>query len=251
MVTLNPPFIELGYYLLNSLDADSLELAYRALIQHGISFGGAMKIARGQGIRSQPFAFKTDYLTSWENQISELELIGALDSPDVKVVEILCKDAMDGELVPMILTYNGSSQPTRTHSLSVQTDGTIFSCIDPADRVNVQIQRGEYYYRLFLSITKLLQPLYSSITIEYPLESLDDLKTDPRSMAFCNFFVNSGLIGSRKTMTIAQEMSSAYVESLRGGVYYSVQFPFNPAGIHLDSELALQKSVSVATIIGN
>jgi hypothetical protein len=93
--------------------------------------------------------------------------------------------------------------------------------------------------------------LYGAILVEYTLESPDELRRDPRSLAFRDFYL------SRRRLPLALVRSllalvpdGAYVRELECGVYISMSSEFNPEGGHVESELAQNTSTQIARAIG-
>ncbi len=109
---------------------------------------------------------------------------------------------------------------------------------------------GKKAYDRFVDIADSIECEYAAILVEYSLEGPDELRRDPRSLAFRNFFVSRELGQSALDEIIHASGEDAYVEELKSGVYVSMSAEFNPAGQSVDPLDAEERSMKVAKIVG-
>ncbi len=110
---------------------------------------------------------------------------------------------------------------------------------------------GREIYAAFVGIAESIECLYGAILVEYTLEDPEELRRDPRSYAFRDFYLSR----SRLPLTLVPRLLAlvppgAYVRELDHGVYISMSWEFNPEHRSVESELALHTSTSIAYAIG-
>ena len=75
---------------------------------------------------------------------------------------------------------------------------------------------------------------------------------DPRSLAFCNFFVKESMFDSVALKdALGEAGDDAYVETTETGIYVSMAPEFNPQGRGLDSLEAQYRSARIGLILAN
>ena len=110
---------------------------------------------------------------------------------------------------------------------------------------------GREIYTAFVGIAESIDCLYGAILVEYTLEDPEELRRDPRSYAFRDFYLSR----SRLPLTLVPRLLAlvppgAYVRELDHGVYVSMSWEFDPEHRSVERELALHTSTSIAYAIG-
>ena len=95
----------------------------------------------------------------------------------------------------------------------------------------------------------MARPSYGAITGEYTLETPMELRADPRSLAFSDFYVDAEFVGARNLKAIREIYDGAFVSDRLHGVYVSCSWDLNPEGRDVDYEVASARGGQVARII--
>ena len=136
------------------------------------------------------------------------------------------------------------------HPLTILTEGSAFSYPGPYRGVTAKSRRlGKKIYERFIALVTALQPAYAAITVEYSLECPTDLRYDPRSAAFRDFFVSMAYVGESDLRQIKKISKDAYMEAVGDGLYVSCFAPFNPLSKELRNEIADANSGDIAKVI--
>jgi hypothetical protein len=101
----------------------------------------------------------------------------------------------------------------------------------------------------FLKLVRTVGPSYGAIGVEMALECPTDLRLDPRTYAFQDFFVSERFVGQPALARIASWAAATYVEPVEDGLYVSCTPEFNPLGKSTDGEQAASLSARVGALI--
>lgn len=93
-------------------------------------------------------------------------------------------------------------------------------------------KRGIRISQKFRRLCSRLAPTYAAITVEYPLETPEQLLQDASSYAFRNFYLGFADFSPRTVKAVRALLSDAYVEEMDAGVYFSSYSAFNEAGVN-------------------
>ncbi len=241
--------MELGFYFADMPDGNAFGAVCAALTRQGAVLGKRAFVHNGHAVATQPFASIHD-MPLEEVAFSPSDMQSLMADSDTRLVQIALDDVFgDYEIpTPALLTYSSISDEASQqdhHPISVWLSGIAF---DPIPELEAERQAlGERVYALFTQLARALSPTYAAITFEYALECLTDLKRDPRSLAFRNFYVANDLLGDNQAALIGL-YTGAYIEPLPDGVYISCTAEFNPGGKHIPFE---KGSKTVRLIIAN
>jgi hypothetical protein len=95
-------------------------------------------------------------------------------------------------------------------------------------------QKGLAAYKRFLYLCEGVRPTYAAITVEWELESPQELNEDPRSYAFQDFLLGSDL--SKEVHSQAESLyKGAFIQKVSAGTYISTCRSFNPRRIAIPS----------------
>jgi hypothetical protein len=102
-----------------------------------------------------------------------------------------------------------------------------------------------------VAVADALPSPYGAILVEYSLEEPHELVSDPRSLAFRDFFLSSEFFSAKAIAEIRRIAGSrAYVEQRPRGVYISMSAEFNPDGKNVSPD-ALERSARISVVVGN
>lgn len=253
MKRLEPPLLGLSFYFANVSEADAFSLLVMALLHLGAKFTGQASVHRGAGVRNRPFASITDEPIPEQVTLDASAMAKVLTDPDIRVIEVY----MDGAIgiardAAEIVTYVSiSPEATRTdrHPLAILTEGWLFEGTFPKKYPKQARKAGRQAYKRFCSLIDSENPAYAAITREISLECPTDLRRDPRSYAFLDFFVSRKFLGASNLTKVKNIFQGAYIEEVGDGLYISCTKEFNPEGISLDPEDAAWHSLQVAKLV--
>lgn len=135
-------------------------------------------------------------------------------------------------------------------SVVVRTEGVDF-CGPWRDDTHRLQESGRRVYEAFIHVAESIDCLYGAILVEYSLESPEELRHDPRTLAFQNFYLSrSRLPATLMSRLLAFVPPEAYVREFDHGVYVSMSREFNPLGRGIASELAQNTSTQIGHAIG-
>ncbi|MEM7130408.1 MAG: hypothetical protein AAF702_29050 [Chloroflexota bacterium] len=255
--------LQLSFYLPNQTPEIALNMLVKALLECGANFSG---IARGCTLNMEESGYfipKARIYREKQLHVSNFqELQSWLDSEEIRVLEVLMTNASDttkDECV--IVTYGSISDQAARHdtpTVSVLSMGDIFSLarlpISDSKKYAIKAkQAGKRTYIRLKSIIEIINPAYGSITIEWPLEVPADLKNDPRSLAFRDFYISESFMGANTVTLLRNLFKGAYIEEMSHGLYISCTREFNPEGIEVDKKVSPWNTLStqVGKIIAN
>jgi hypothetical protein len=135
-------------------------------------------------------------------------------------------------------------------SVVVRTEGNDFCGPRRANASRLEAL-GRQVYEGFLGIAGSIDCLYGAILVEYTLEDPQELRRDPRSLAFRNFYLSRArLPRTLVPRLLALVPPEAYVRELDHGVYVSMSREFNPEDRGIESERGQYISTDIARAIG-
>lgn len=245
-----PPYLELSFYFAERDEAKSFYGLVEMLARLGATFAGGGIAHRGQSIRNQPFSSIHDLPQEPVALYSLADVTQCLRQPDVRLVQVFMEGASGvAPKLSEIVGYESISEEAARqdhHPVAIWTEGTLFSGPAGEEFDAATKEVGFRLYERFRRLVEGLRPSYATITLEYDLECPADLKRDPRSLAFRDFYISGEYIGADALKTIATLFREAYIETLAEGLYVSCTAEFNPAHRGLDNEYAQRQSVEVA-----
>jgi hypothetical protein len=110
---------------------------------------------------------------------------------------------------------------------------------------------GRRAYQRFVEVADTIPCVYGAILVEYSLEEPHELRADPRSLAFRNFFLSRERLGERAVdEAIRLAGDEAYIEERKAGVYISMAAEFNPKGHGQPWSEAAERSVRISAVVG-
>jgi hypothetical protein len=110
---------------------------------------------------------------------------------------------------------------------------------------------GRMVYRRFVEVADAIPCVYGAILVEYSLEEPEELRQDPRSLAFRDFFLSRERLENKAIEeAIRLAGDEAYVERRASGVYISMTAEFNPDGRSIPSPESQWISARISAVIG-
>jgi hypothetical protein len=249
----NPPFLEFGFYFGVTPERDALTQLVKVLLQGGAKFGGTASVHRGKGVRDELFASIHDLELETVSVSNSADMGLLLADPNIRLIQVDMEGAsgMTRELIEPVGYQSISSTAAHIdrHPLAVRTEAAPFSGPPSQPAGSGAKEAGKQAYLRFRFLVAELRPAYSAITIEYALECPADLRSDPRSLAFRDFYVSEQFIGADKLRVVENLFEGAFQERIGDGLYVSSSDVFNPMGVGKDAEESAWQSVEVAKLI--
>lgn len=235
--------LQLSFYLPNQTSEVALRTLIEALLQSGAKFSGIARGCRVDTKEGKPFVPLARIYRNIEVEIRTLqELQFWLMSDNFYLLEVLMTNFNDLEKDEcVVVTYEGISEQAAqydTPAVTILSTGNIFSLarnsLSDSKKYNEKARKaGKKTYEQFKDIIEVLKPAYGSIAIEWSLESPADLRLDPRSLAFRNFYVSYS-VGIDLINQLRQLFDAAYIEDLSSGIYISCTSEFNPKRLQIN-----------------
>jgi hypothetical protein len=253
-----PPFVELNFYIADRPEQESFVQLLTTLVGLGATFTGEAYAHRAEGIRDIPFADVHELPLERVSVHDDLALTNYVADPDIRLVQVYMHNATGSQPdIAEIVTYQSISEAATRHDrhpFSIWTSGDWTEWENYTGALRKQVaqraqQAGRQIYHQFLSLLAALRPAYAAITVEGALECPTDLRQDPRSLAFQDFFMSGSYLGADNLQRIQKLFPSAYHEVVGDGIYISCYKGFNPEGKQIDADDAGWLSVEVAKLI--
>lgn len=249
MRELDPPFLELGFYFADLMDADAYAKVARVLLARGSRFLAA-EGWRGPGRRSRPFRSIRDEVSEpLDLRVDQLE--AALTDPDLLMLELSFDRILGISKAPERLEYfsvfSEEAALLDRHPVAILAEGEPFSGPHNPERGR---KPGRRTYEVFRELVVALSPSYASITVEAPVKCPTDLHRDPRSHTFIDFYLSESFAGHSTLASVTRLFEGAYQEHIADGMYISTYKYMNPQGIGLDPDRRSHLATDVGKLIG-
>jgi len=246
-----PPFLEIGFYHHELAETNAFARLVSASVELGAKYGGEGRAHLGKDINGKPFADTHEELLETLTITNADEFSSYLNASDVRLVQVYMENVTTlSDNATEIITYLSISPDAMRldhHPIAIWAGGELLS--GKGSKRGTMI--GHRVCRRFLQLVELLKPDYASITIEYGLECPVDLRHDPRSHAFTDFFISGDYMGIDNLSTVHDIFRGAYIQSLANGLYVSCTRNFNPQGIALEWTDATRRSGTLAKLIAS
>jgi len=227
MLPLDPPFLELAYYVGSSNAQEQGVRAAEAMAQVGARFTGKVDIANGDTV----------------SKLS-LDALGSIRTQAAGVLRRIYLDNATG------MTKKTELIEINRGVILLRTEGEEFCGPNRARRAQLY-RLGTRAYRCFKVLALAIESYYGALCGEYSLEEPPDLKRDPRSLAFRNFFISRAAFG-RGAIEAVQDIvgTDVYVEEFDDrGLYVSMSPEFNPDHRAVETIEAQHRSIRVAELL--
>ena len=259
MKPINGPFLEYGFYSHTTED----RVLFTDLIQILLSMGAHLV---GDGyvfqIKDDESGLFTDrHLRNLQRipmtTASDLETY--LTDPNLRVVSVEMSGASDTTRdVAECITYlrtSAAASNYRRNPVALQTNGEYFCNFDAEPLVATKrfVQRantlGLRAYARFIAIVKQIMPSYATLSVERSLKCPMDLKETGDAYLFHDFYVSTAFVGERSMDKLRKKYSSAYIEAINDGYYFSCTRILNPSRTQKETTIQYDNSLMVSEII--
>ncbi len=225
---LDPPFLELAFYVGATAAAEQALDAAEVLLQSGGRFMEDVEVVESnQNVRLK---------------CRDLEEAKGLVKTKTYLRRLYIGDATGITSKNEILEVNRGI-------VLLRTEGEVFC--GEARRLNPEFKKaGQKAYEAFKRLACGLKAAYGALCLEYTLEEPTELRRDPRSLAFQDFFVSRTWLGDDVVNAVKRTIGDrGYIESVGDGIYASTSHEYNPRCRRVPPLEAQEKSVQVARLI--
>lgn len=226
-MTLDPPYLELAFFV-GPLGAP--EQAVRAA-----------ETLTGLGAR---FVGRVDVVEAGTPASMHREELGSL------------RTLRDGVALRRLYLENAIGISSKTELIEVsggvvvvRTEGEEFCGPNRTQEARL-FELGSKAYARFKALAVSIECYYGALCGEYSLEEPGELKRDPRSLAFRDFFVSGAMLGGVPEAVREAAGIGVFTEELGDrGLYVSMSPEFNPEHRALDPIEAQDRSVRIAGVL--
>ncbi len=155
---------------------------------------------------------------------------------------------------PSLLGVPGREEELRTKMdgsvVVVRTEGEEFCGPDWASKPGT-VTLARRLAAAFVRVAESIDCAYGAILVEYSLEGPEQLREDPRSYAFRNFYLSrQRLPADLVERVLALVPKEAYVRELQRGLYVSMSGEFNPDGRGVENDIVYKVMTPIGRAIG-
>ena len=243
----DPPFIEIGLYF-SELDSRS---ALEKVAWHFVENLGALP-KRVFLSKDRPVLGRN--VETHEKKLARgSDLFIAMREHAGPVHKLVLEKA--SKVIPNVREYISSVPISEKavrfdkNPVAIQIEGVAFS--RPASgKIPASAKKiGNKVNRFFKEVVASLSPSYGSITVEYGLECPRDLKSDPRSLAFRDFYIAESFIGAEGIRSICKQFPGVHHCAAHNGQFTFSSGLFSPIPLDSSSIDGYELSQVVAEII--
>ena len=233
---IEPPWVELGFYKQGTKSIDLLCSVAKAL--------GDEKVPFHEWYLS--YADKQDKDTAtFADAQSGIDWIYSHSG------EFFASVSMESWLVPVrngvekLSCFDYTDTPINRKIVRLVTTGEDYTTGGDPQRGQ---KRGIRISQKFKGLCSRLAPTYAAITVEYPLETPEQLLQGTGTHAFQDFYLGFADVSPRTVKAIRALLSDSYVEELETGLYFSSSWAFNEAGVNVKGSASWNASKVAALL---
>lgn len=252
--TPEPPYLELSFYSRRQNESETLLRIVESSLAKGAQLEGKVYVHHGNGLRDKAFASITDQVLVPLPLSSATQLKDYMSDPDLRVVQITLTGLFSENELNLATRVSISQQASvhDHHPLAIWLHDLVWHGLPEGSLDEEEVAKaGAAVYQRFKEFVLELQPSYAAITVEYSLECPFDLKYDPRTYAFKDFYVSAAYLRSEHMDVLREVFRKAYLEELEQGLYVSTTRYFNPDYVSVDTSQVLANSSRIGGLLGS
>lgn len=224
----DPPFLELGFHFDRVSGRDAFQKLSITVIE------GLGAIPKEVTFRNcdKRVLLRANEATCSTQRVSSLEDVRRLFEDEKRLavklaVEKGTRIVPDAREFFTILPVNSSDPGDCGNSVAIWIEGANFSVPSVQDGIPSKTRSvGLKTRSVFVDLVRRLNPTYAAITFDYGLESPCDLRDDPRTYAFRDFYLQSEQFGVKAFQEMKSRFPNADYEDLGCGVIVTTTKPF-------------------------
>lgn len=247
--------VELDFYFGNRDRVESYRRVVKYCIDNGGRFAGEILASEGSGIRQRRYAgLYSDPVRVIKMNADELER--RFVDYDIDIVKVTVWSAIGiTKKVPEIVTYGCISEEASVcdnPSIAIVGEGWQFST--PGYERQAE-KMGKRCYQKFVAMCEALDPDYAAILNEDSLSCKYDLIHrwggcgGGGERCFFDFFISKNAHSANVISEIECLYNDVYTERFCKGLFVSTSSVYNPRGVEIGWEMALERSAKVARML--
>jgi len=244
------PFLEISFYFSNEDGNSSLEKLTAYLLGRGAVPKAAYTTDRTNSpLVGFDFRFQEHRIDRSENV---WELLQNDNTTTIKIaLEKGTRIIPDTREFVVQLPISENSVHVDHNPVALWLEGEALSYA-PTMTIPVKVRRiGTKTLKVFRDAILFLQPTYAAITVDYDMECPTDLKHDPRTHAFRDFYIARAYVGEEGLSKIRQFCPGAYHEDLPMGQITCCSGFLAPDEIYVETSSAFELSEQVGRMISS
>lgn len=254
MSGIDAPYLELGFYFSALSGDEAIVKVFRHLTKDGATCEGTVVFHAGPGIRGQPFSDITDQPCVSQKAINDQEIETLFLNENVRLLRLTMRSArfLDWSRLQILaqLRISPSCVTCDTHPIALWLDGSVLS--HPPGNLPRKARRlGERSLESFRQLVSSLKPDYAAVTVDYGLECPCDIRVDPRTLAFQDFYLSEMFLGKRALAAVRRKAPFAHHEQTQDGQITCCSEWISPDGRFLPVSEADELSLFVGNLIAS
>lgn len=223
------PFLELGFQFHNLSGREAIQRLAKVILE-----GETTKPVSAEILKSYSgvlLGSDRDRPRIRQKLRSSAELLRLVSDPESLVTKIVVEGATQlvrdaSEIITMIPIE--SDEPSDCgNSVAICLEGASLSFpVGDASIPTKILKMGAKVRTIFVDFVRMLKPSYASITVDYGLEAPCDLRKDPRTHAFRDFFLSSERYDAL-TQEIRRKFPNIYFDQLPTGQFITTSQLFS------------------------
>ena len=214
----NSPYLEFGFYFRHKSGRESLRHVAETLTN---SFGAVPKSAIVSD-QAKPSLLRAIDTIDQPVKLQDADDLDRLLSDSTRFVRKVSFDGgtrvvRDAQEFLVVLPIEGAECKDESNVIAIWVEGAAFSRAPNPEISKKEKQVAVLALTAFKRLVCQLRPTYASITVDYGLENPCDLRRDPRSLAFRDFYLDGTEFGVFIEMLKAKFPNSFY-DDLNGGL---------------------------------
>jgi len=213
-----PPFLELGFYFRQKSGREAISLLAEALTTH---FDAVPAVANAADLAT-PSLFRADEVIDRQVKIEGVDHLSRLLGDSSKFVRKISFDKgtriiRDAQEFLVVLPIEGADCKLEGNAVAIWVEGAAFSRASNTDVSKKEKQIAFNSLCAFKKLISHLQPSYAAITVDYGLENPCDLRRDPRSLAFRDFYLSRTDFGENFLVELRNKFPNSVYDDYENG----------------------------------
>lgn len=218
MRTPEPPYLELGFYFRQKSGREAINFLAAALTTH---FDAVPAVAYAADLGT-PSLFRADDVIGRPVKTPGVDDLNRLLGDSSKFVRKINFDrgtriVRDAQEFLVVLPIEGAECKNEGNAVAIWVEGAAFSRASNTDVSKKEKKVASNSLSAFKKLISHLQPTYAAITVDYGLENPCDLRRDPRSLAFRDFYVSRTDFGESFLTELRTKFPNSVYDDYEGG----------------------------------
>jgi len=216
----DPPYLEIGFYFQHLSGRDAFRTLTKSIVKDLHATPKEITILNS----AENVLLRSSVSTLYSQRVSSNTELWKLIEDDKRfavklAVEKGTKIVPDAREYVAVLPITSSTPGTNGNSVAIWIEGAAFSGPSTQEAPSSKVRSiGQKARAVFVSLVQRMNPTYAAITVAYGLESPCDLRDDPRTYAFRDFYLQAEQFGAQVLQELRSRFPNADYEDLRSGL---------------------------------